>query len=133
MQLLGIAGALRRTSTNKGMLRAARAVLPEGTDLLIADIGDLPLYDMDEDPTGGDAGGAPNQRGVTEWPAAVARLRRQVVAADGVLVGKTHNDREPFSPNLRALLGYWRAQSRPGARQSGLSGLFHPIRWRCDE
>ena len=85
MKLLGIAGALRRASTNKGMLRAAQRVLPAGVELTIADIADLPLYDMDADPFGGDASGARNEA-VPGWPPAVGRLREQLTAADAVLV-----------------------------------------------
>ncbi len=85
MKLLGIAGALRRASTNKGMLRAAQRFLPPGVELAMADIADLPLYDMDADPFGGDASGARNEA-VSDWPPAVARLRDQFTAADAVLV-----------------------------------------------
>lgn len=85
MNVLAIAGALRKASTNKGMIRAAAQVLPAGVELSIAEIGDLPLYDMDQDPFGGDAGGAPNPL-ANDWPPAVARLRDQFTAADAVLV-----------------------------------------------
>lgn len=85
MKILAIAGALRRASTNRGMIRAAARLRPEDVDLSIAEIADLPLYDMDLDPSGGDASGAPNPTAAA-WPPAVARLRAEFAAADAVLV-----------------------------------------------
>lgn len=103
MKLLGMAGALRRASTNRGMLRAAQSVLPAGVELSIAEIGDLPLYDMDKDPFGGDAGGAPSTLGVSEWPPEVARLRAEVVAADALLVAVGVNNFSIPAPLTNAL------------------------------
>lgn len=103
MRLLGIAGALRKASTNRGMLRAAQRVLPENVELTIAEIADLPLYDMDLDPFGGDAGGAVSRTGVTGWPPAVARLRQEVAAADALLVAVGVNNFAAPAPLLNAL------------------------------
>ena len=103
MKLLGISGALRRASTNRGMLRAAQRVLPAGVELAVGEIGDLPLYDMDKDPFGGDAGGAPSTRGVSKWPDAVARLRAEVVAADALLVAVGVNNFSIPAPLVNAL------------------------------
>lgn len=72
MRLLGISGSLRRASINTALLRAAAERLPEEDAFELAEIGDLPLYDSDiEDP---------------ERLAPVERIKRQVSAADAVLV-----------------------------------------------
>src|SRR5262245_18675269 len=71
--IVGIAGSLRTGSFNGALLRAAREVAPAGTDLAIASIADIPLYD-------GDAEAA---QGI---PAAVAALKEQISAADGLLL-----------------------------------------------
>src|SRR6195256_5741501 len=47
--ILGIAGSLRKTSYNRGALRAAQKLCPEGARLEIYDIGGLPHYNQDEE------------------------------------------------------------------------------------
>src|SRR5882762_3509995 len=47
--ILGIAGSLRKTSYNKGALRAAQKLCPEGARLDIYDIAGLPHYNQDEE------------------------------------------------------------------------------------
>jgi chromate reductase, NAD(P)H dehydrogenase (quinone) len=71
MHILGICGSLRSGSINRGLLRAAHDVAPEGVTLEIAEIGDLPLVNEDVERQG--------------WPAPVARLRERAYAADGLL------------------------------------------------
>src|SRR6266436_530264 len=46
--ILGIAGSLRKTSDNKGALRAAQKLCPAGARLDIYDIAGLPHYNQDE-------------------------------------------------------------------------------------
>ena len=46
INLLGIAGSLRKASTNRGLLRAAQAALPEGVRMEIADLTDIPSYNF---------------------------------------------------------------------------------------
>ena len=65
IKLLGIAGSLRQKSTNKGLLRAAQANLPEGVSLELAELGDIPFYNAD----------------ITDKPAAVSRVLAQIAAA----------------------------------------------------
>ena len=48
---LGICGSLRASSRNMGLLRCAREVMPEGTELEIADISALPFYAEDREKT----------------------------------------------------------------------------------
>lgn len=47
MKVLGICGSLREKSINKGLLRAAIAVAPEGMEIETFDIGTLPLFNQD--------------------------------------------------------------------------------------
>lgn len=71
--LVGISGSLRRHSFNAGLLRAAQAMLPAGTDLQIASIADVPLYNADVEEAEG-------------IPAAVAALKEGIAKADGLLL-----------------------------------------------
>ncbi|WP_374474503.1 NADPH-dependent FMN reductase [Zoogloea sp.] len=70
IKLLGIAGSLREKSTNKGLLRAAQASLPEGVSMEIAELGDIPFYNAD----------------ITDKPAAVNRVLAQIAAADALVL-----------------------------------------------
>lgn len=70
IKLLGIAGSLRQKSTNKGLLRAARAHLPEGASLEIAELGDIPFYNAD----------------IAERPATVSRVLAQIDEADALVL-----------------------------------------------
>ena len=71
--LIGISGSLRRQSFNSALLRAAATMMPEGSVLQIADIADIPLYNGDVESASG-------------IPAAVARLKEQIAASDGLLI-----------------------------------------------
>jgi len=71
-KILGIAGSLRRGSFNAALLRAATELMPAGSSLDTGTIQDIPLYDFDLE-----------QKGI---PQAVARLKEQIVAADGLLL-----------------------------------------------
>lgn len=72
MNILGISGSLRAKSFNSALLRVAASVAPEGINVEIADIRDIPLYDDDVYAEG--------------FPEAVETLRAQVRAADGLLI-----------------------------------------------
>ncbi|MBK4214777.1 NAD(P)H-dependent oxidoreductase [Paracoccus caeni] len=71
--ILGISGSLRRASFNTGLLRAAKEVAPEGTEIVIGSIADVPLYNGDVEAADG-------------IPAAVETLKRQLSEADGLLI-----------------------------------------------
>lgn len=71
--VLGISGSLRRGSFNTALLRAAGEEMPDGMDLVLADIGDVPVYNRDDERAHG-------------FPPSVARLRAQVADADALLV-----------------------------------------------
>jgi chromate reductase, NAD(P)H dehydrogenase (quinone) len=71
-KIVGIAGSLRKASYNALLLRAASEVAPQGTEIELASIAEIPLFDQDE-----------LDRKV---PEPVARLKERVAAADGLLL-----------------------------------------------
>jgi chromate reductase len=73
MRILGLSGSMRRASFNSGLLRAAAELMPGGSELEIASIREIPLYDGDQE----------SREGI---PAAVAALKERIVAADGLLI-----------------------------------------------
>ena len=73
MKLIGISGALRKASTNTGLLRAAAQLVPQGVTLDIATLHGMPLYDGDVEEASG-------------RPPAVAALAARIAAADGVII-----------------------------------------------
>jgi len=72
-RIVGISGSLRRGSYNSALLRAAAALMPAESELVVATIAGIPLYDGDVEASEG-------------IPTAVARLKDVVVAADGLLL-----------------------------------------------
>jgi chromate reductase, NAD(P)H dehydrogenase (quinone) len=71
--IIGISGSLRKGSYNSALLRAAASLAPPELQITIASIADVPLYDADLEA----------QSGV---PAAVAALKDQIAAAQGLLL-----------------------------------------------
>jgi chromate reductase len=72
LTLLGIAGSLRRTSYNRGLVRAAAEVAPPGTRVVPYELSDLPMFNADlED--GGD-------------PPVVTRFKQAIAGADALLI-----------------------------------------------
>ena len=71
-RILGIAGSLRRGSFNRGLLRAATEVAPDGVELETFELGSIPLYNEDVRVAG--------------EPAAVGELKERIRAADGLLI-----------------------------------------------
>lgn len=72
-RIVGIAGSLRAGSFNAALLRAAAGLMPEGAQLDIASIKDIPLYDGDVEARDG-------------IPQAVTALKDRIAAADGLLL-----------------------------------------------
>ncbi len=72
VHVLGIAGSLRKNSHNRGLLRAAQEVLPEGMTLEVYDLSDLPLFNQDV-----------LDKGV---PESVRRFKERIAAADALLI-----------------------------------------------
>ena len=71
VKILAIAGSLRKASFNKGALRAAQQLLPEGAKMELYDLAGLPLFDQD-------AEALPNAK--------VAELKQKIRAADAILI-----------------------------------------------
>lgn len=70
LNVLGIAGSLRKGSFNRATLRAAQQLAPDGVRIEIFEIGDIPPFNQDEE----------------QQPAeSVKELKRKVRAADAIL------------------------------------------------
>ncbi len=72
ISVLGISGSLRAESFNTGLLRAMQALAPAGMTVEIADISGVPLYREEVYKEG--------------FPPAVETLRKQIAAADALLI-----------------------------------------------
>jgi chromate reductase len=72
VDVFGICGSLRRASYNGGLLRAAKALAPEGMTIDIGDISAIPLYNGDVEQQG--------------FPKSVQDFRERIRAADGLLI-----------------------------------------------
>jgi chromate reductase, NAD(P)H dehydrogenase (quinone) len=73
MKLIGISGALRRASTNTGLLRAASDILKGRAELDVVTLHGIPLFDEDAIEASGK-------------PADVLALADRIRAADGVII-----------------------------------------------
>ncbi len=73
MKLVGISGSLRSGSINSGLLRAAVELAPQGHEIVIGSIRDIPLYDGDVEARDG-------------VPAAVGALKDLIASGDGLLI-----------------------------------------------
>jgi chromate reductase, NAD(P)H dehydrogenase (quinone) len=71
LQVLGIAGSIRQASYNRGVLRAAAELMPEGASLEIFDIADIPMFNQDED---------------QNPPAIVTEFKQKIRGADAILI-----------------------------------------------
>jgi NAD(P)H-dependent FMN reductase len=71
--LIGISGSLRKNSFNTALLRAAAAMMPDGSKLVIGEIKNIPLYDGDIEAANG-------------VPDVVGALKDAIAAADGLLI-----------------------------------------------
>jgi chromate reductase len=72
-RIIGIAGSLRKASFNAALLRAAADLAPAGTEVELASIATIPLYDGDLE----------SNRGI---PDPVTTLKDRIAAADGLLL-----------------------------------------------
>lgn len=72
VNLVGIVGSLRADSFNRAVFRSAQSLVGPGVELSEASLRDVPLYDADIEAQGD--------------PPAVVTLKRQVSAADGLIV-----------------------------------------------
>ena len=72
IKIVGMSGSLRRGSYNSALLRLAWKVIPEGAELQLVRLDDLPFYNGDVE----DAG----------MPTSVAEFRAKLRAADAMLI-----------------------------------------------
>lgn len=72
VRLIGLSGSLRQGSYSTTILETLKDHLPEGASLDLFRLGELPLYNQDDD--------------TSEPPSAVAALRAAIAAADGLLI-----------------------------------------------
>lgn len=70
IKILGIAGSLRQASYNRGTLRAAAKLAPEGAEIEIFDIEGIPGFNQDDE---------------QNPPEKVAELKRKIREADAIL------------------------------------------------
>ena len=89
IHLIGLAGSLRKASTNRGLLRAAQASLPEGVTMEIADLTDIPFYNQD----------------ITEKPESIKRVLAQIAAADALVMTSTEYNYS-MAPALKNILDW---------------------------
>jgi chromate reductase len=79
LEVVGIAGSLRRASYNRGLIRAAIDLVPAGMRLTTHDLGELPLFDADVEALGD--------------PDPVRRLMEAIGAADALLIATPEYNR----------------------------------------
>ncbi|OLL32306.1 hypothetical protein BTH42_07620 [Burkholderia sp. SRS-W-2-2016] len=72
IHVIALSGSLRKASTNTALLRAARELAPDGMELEIVELGDLPFFNEDVEKAG--------------VPAAVTALSEKIRRADAVLL-----------------------------------------------
>lgn len=72
IKILGFTGSLRRGSYNMSALRAAKELLPEGAELEIADISNIPFLNEDTEAAG--------------VPPAVEEFKKKIANADALLI-----------------------------------------------
>jgi chromate reductase, NAD(P)H dehydrogenase (quinone) len=72
-QLVGLSGSLRQRSFNSSLLRTAVELMPQGAEMIVASIRNIPLYDGDVEDTQG-------------IPGPVQSLKDAIAAADGLLL-----------------------------------------------
>ena len=79
LNVVGIAGSLRRGSYNRGLIRAAVDLAPAGMRITLHDLGDLPLFNADVEALGD--------------PDPVRRLKETIGAADALLIATPEYNR----------------------------------------
>jgi chromate reductase, NAD(P)H dehydrogenase (quinone) len=72
-RLVGLSGSLRQRSFNSSLLRAAAELMPQGAEMTVESIRNIPLYDGEVEDT----------RGI---PGPVQSLKDAIAAADGLLL-----------------------------------------------
>ena len=70
LKILGIAGSLRKASYNRGALRAAQQLCPEGASIEVFELDGIPPFNQDEE---------------QKAPTRVVELKRKIREADAIL------------------------------------------------
>jgi chromate reductase len=70
-KLIGLAGSLRGASASKAILRSFQDIMPEGVELTIFELGEMPLYNQDLE---------------ADLPGPVRALREAIATSDGLVV-----------------------------------------------
>jgi chromate reductase len=78
MNIVALSGSLRKDSFNTALLRALQALAPEGMQIEIVEIGNLPLYSQDEE---------------TAFPAVAQALKDKIETADGIIIATPEYNR----------------------------------------
>ena len=105
IRVLAISGSLRAGSFNTALLRAAQELAPEGLEIAILDLNDIPLYNADVE-----AAGDPPQ---------VALLKAAIRSADGLLIATPEYDHGPSGVLKNAIdwasrdRGHWSLTGKP--------------------
>lgn len=89
IKLIGIAGSLRKASTNLGLLRTAQSALTANVSMVIADLTEIPFYNSD----------------LTEKPAAVKYVLEQIGQADALVLACTEYNYS-IAPALKNILDW---------------------------
>ncbi len=114
MRILGICGSLRAGSYNRGLLRAAIAMAPEGVANEPVGIGALPLMNEDLE--------------TPQWPEAVMAFRRELWRADAFLfVTPEYNAGIP-APLKNAI--DWGSRAEGGANRTTPDGEARKQPWQ---
>lgn len=72
-KIIGVSGSLRRGSYNTSLLEAASNFIPEELEFEIATIREIPLYNADDEASGG-------------IPSSVAALKEKLASASGLII-----------------------------------------------
>jgi chromate reductase len=81
-KIVAFAGSLRQGSYNRALLRAAQELAPEGMDIELIEIGELPFYNADVEAQGD--------------PPSVAAYKASIGEADGIIIATPeYNDGIP--------------------------------------
>lgn len=72
-RIVGISGSLRRQSFNTALLQTAKSLMPQGTELRIESIAEIPLYNGDDEAALG-------------LPSRVTELKDAIAASDGLII-----------------------------------------------
>lgn len=72
MNILAFAGSLRQKSYNRGLIRAAQELKPEGMEIEVFEISPIPLYSQDVEDQG--------------LPESVTQLKTKIEAANAILI-----------------------------------------------